>query len=72
MGSELVNNHTMVRREVKIGARRPGQVEILDGLQPGDKVIAHGVTRVRPGEQVSITAIDDGSVPLRKLLERMP
>ncbi len=66
------NDHTVVRREVRIGSRRPGQVEILDGLRPGEKVIAHGATRVQPGEQVTIAAIDDGTVPLRELLERMP
>lgn len=66
------NDNIVVRREVRIGSRRPGQVEILEGLVPGEKVIAHGSTRVQPGEKVSIAAVDDGSVPLRELLERMP
>ncbi len=65
-------DNTVVRREVRIGARRAGQVEILDGLRPGDKVISHGATRVRPGDKVSIAGIDDGTVSLRELLERMP
>jgi membrane fusion protein, multidrug efflux system len=66
------NDNTVVRREVTIGSRRAGQVEILDGLRPGEKVIAHGATRVSPGEKVSIAAVDDGTMPLRQLLERMP
>lgn len=65
-------DNTVVRREVRIGARRAGQVEIHEGLRPGDKVISHGMTRVRPGDKVSIAAVDDGTVSLRELLERMP
>jgi membrane fusion protein, multidrug efflux system len=66
------NDNTVVRREVRIGSRRPGEVEILEGLTPGEKVITHGATRVQPGQKVEIAAVDDGSVPLRVLLERMP
>jgi membrane fusion protein (multidrug efflux system) len=66
------DNNTVVRREVRLGARSPGRAEILEGLQAGEKVITHGTTRVKPGDQVTITAVDDGSVPLRELLEKMP
>lgn len=65
-------NNTVVRREVRLGARRPGQAEILEGLRAGEKVITHGTTRVRPGDQVEISAVDDGSVSLRELLQKMP
>ena len=37
------------RREVKIGARRPGEVEIIDGLKAGEFVIIHGTLRARAG-----------------------
>jgi membrane fusion protein (multidrug efflux system) len=59
----------VVRREVSIGGRRPGEVEVIDGLQPGEQVITHGTLKVRPGEQVVIGAVDDGSRPLHELLE---
>jgi len=65
-------NNTVARREVRLGARRPGRAEILEGLQAGEKVITHGTTRVKPGDQVTIAAVDDGTVPLRELLEKMP
>ncbi len=35
------------RVEVKIGIRRPGRVEITDGLQPGDMVVTAGQQRVQ-------------------------
>ncbi len=57
-----------VRRQIEIGARRPGQVEIVSGLSLGDLVVTHGAIRVRPGQPVSITAIDDGETPLPALL----
>jgi membrane fusion protein, multidrug efflux system len=42
------------RREVTIGARVPGFVEIKTGLQEGDQVIIEGLLRVRPGIPVRI------------------
>lgn len=35
------------RVEVKVGIRRPGRVEIIDGLQPGDVVVTAGQQRVQ-------------------------
>lgn len=44
------------RREVIIGKRQPGQVEVLEGLQAGQRVITHGNFRTQPGQAVSIKA----------------
>lgn len=60
------------RREVTIGGRRPGQVEVLSGLQPGERVITHGGLKARPGETVTIKAVDDGSRGLAELLRGGP
>jgi hypothetical protein len=43
-------------------------VEVTDGLQPGELVITQGQIRVRPGQQVSIQAVDDGTRPLRDMV----
>lgn len=40
------------RREVRSGRRRPGEVEILDGLAEGERVIIEGTQKVRPGSVV--------------------
>ena len=37
------------RREVRIGARRPGSVEVLAGLSAGEQVIVEGTQKVRDG-----------------------
>lgn len=62
----------VVRREVQIGARRPGEVEVLKGLSAGEKVITHGTLKLRPGQQVTIGAVDDGAQSLREMLESKP
>ncbi len=66
---DQADGNRVVRREVTIGGRRPGEVEVVDGLQPGEQIITHGTLKVRPGEQVVIGAVDDGSRPLHELLE---
>jgi membrane fusion protein (multidrug efflux system) len=38
---------TTKRVEVKVGLRSPGKVEILEGLEPGDTVVATGQQRVQ-------------------------
>ncbi len=60
---------TVERRQVRAGARRPGEVEIVDGLTAGDKVITHGNDKVRPGQRVRIQAFDDGTKSLHEMLE---
>ena len=37
---------------VKIGARRPGWVEILEGLRAGDKVVVEGIVKLKPGARI--------------------
>jgi len=39
-------------RPVKVGLRIPNQIEILDGVQPGEKVVSEGLQKVRPGGPV--------------------
>lgn len=40
------------KREVRSGRRRPGEVEILDGLEEGERVITEGTQKVRSGSVV--------------------
>ncbi len=56
------------RRKILIGSRRPGEVEVLEGLTEGDLVITHGAMRVREGQAVTVRAVDEGGQPLRGLL----
>jgi len=54
------------KRLVTTGRRRPGQVEILSGLEPGEVVVAEGTQKARPGEAVEIVGrIDVTDSPVR-------
>lgn len=49
---------------VKIGARRPGWVEILDGVKAGDRVVVEGIVKLKPGAKI-VDAGQDAQVPRR-------
>lgn len=42
------------RREVVIGARIPGHVEILSGVKEGDSLVLEGTLKMRPGATVKV------------------
>jgi membrane fusion protein (multidrug efflux system) len=50
-----VEDERAVRTLVRIGARKRGVVEIIDGLAEGDQVIVGGVQKVRNGTRVRVT-----------------
>lgn len=47
-------NNKVSLREVQTGRRRPGEVEILAGLQEGEMVITEGTQKVRSGQVVEL------------------
>ena len=49
---KIVENNMLKKIEVKTGVREQGNIEILNGLIAGDKIIAEGLTKVRPGMKV--------------------
>jgi RND family efflux transporter MFP subunit len=46
------SDDTVTRRPVRLGEATGGQIEIKDGLQPGDRVAVAGVTQLRQGMKV--------------------
>ena len=49
---KIIENNILKKIEVKTGIRSQGNLEVLDGLIEGDKIIAEGLTKVRPGMKV--------------------
>ncbi len=47
-----VRDSRVERREVRLGRRRPGEVEITAGLQEGERVVVEGTQNVRDGMSV--------------------
>lgn len=51
----VVNGDGIIdKREVQLGRRRPGQVEVLKGLAEGDLVVAEGTQKATPGAPVTV------------------
>ena len=50
---QIVENNMIKKAEVELGVRSQGNIEVLNGLKEGDKVIAEGLTKVRPGMKVN-------------------
>lgn len=48
------DDNTVEEREIRRGVHMPGMVEVVDGLELGEKVITRGVNMVRAGQKVSI------------------
>lgn len=53
----VVQDSTVEEREVTLGIRSPGRVEVRSGLQPGEQVIVEGVQKVRPGVKVTLQEV---------------
>lgn len=50
----VVESDTAIRREIRTGERRPGEIEILGGIEEGELVVTHGTMRLRDGQAVKI------------------
>jgi membrane fusion protein (multidrug efflux system) len=56
------------KRRVRIGSRRPGEVEVLEGLNAGDLVITHGMEKARVGGAIRIKGRESEGSPVSVLL----
>lgn len=48
------NDNIAKQQQITIGRRKPGIVEVVDGLQPGVRVVTEGIVRLRDGVTVTI------------------
>jgi multidrug efflux system membrane fusion protein len=58
-----------VRTPVKTGARWDGKVAILDGLKPGEQIVAAGQVKVQNGAQVAVTGSPPPQPPANPTLQ---
>ena len=49
---KLIADNMIKKIEIETGIRNKGNLEILSGLNAGDKIIAEGLTKIRPGMKV--------------------
>ncbi len=48
-------------RSVEVGLRLPGRVEIMKGLDGGEKVVVEGLQKLRPGSRVTLAPPEAGA-----------
>ncbi|NIC07543.1 efflux RND transporter periplasmic adaptor subunit [Billgrantia bachuensis] len=63
------DDNRLVRRQVRVGERRTGQAEILEGLAGGELLVSHGLQRAHEGDRVRILGIADDDTSVREILE---
>ena len=56
----VVDEGRAEERQVSLGSRRPGQVEIVGGLEPGEQIVTQGVQRIRDGLPVRMAGAPTG------------
>jgi len=55
----VLNGDKVTETEVRIGERRPGFVQIVDGVEAGEKVVVEGTLRVRDQSSVNVLNADE-------------
>ena len=53
----VVNNDTSARREIEIGIARSDRVEVLSGVDAGEKMVVSGQHYLKDGERVKVAAV---------------
>ncbi len=52
----VINDENIVtEQEIEVGTHYPGKMEVIAGINEGDKVVVRGIHTVRNGEEVEIT-----------------
>ncbi|MBL8176051.1 MAG: efflux RND transporter periplasmic adaptor subunit [Bryobacterales bacterium] len=59
----VINQEVIEAREVKVGDRFEGAIEILDGLQEGEQVATGPLAKLDTGVQVRVIGRDEGDPP---------
>jgi membrane fusion protein, multidrug efflux system len=59
----VVRDGVVERRDVRLGKRRPGEVEIVEGLEKHERVIVEGTQNVREGSRVREETQDAAASP---------
>jgi membrane fusion protein (multidrug efflux system) len=55
----IYKNGIAISKKVESGIRTEDEVQIVNGLAPGDTVITSGIMQLRPRAKVKITSIDN-------------
>ena len=49
---KIIENNMIKKTEISTGVRDKGNLEVISGLSQGDKVVAEGLSKVRPNMKI--------------------
>ncbi|MEJ1996218.1 MAG: hypothetical protein P8X75_13610, partial [Limibacillus sp.] len=64
------DNSIPEKREVQLGTRKEGWVEVLEGLSVDERVITHGTIKARPGQPVEIITEEEGEQTIGEMIKK--
>lgn len=59
-----------VEKEIQLGARRSGEIEVLEGLNENDQVINHGTLKVKDGAEIKVQAVETAKQTIGEMLRQ--
>ena len=63
------DTYTAERRQINVGERKDGSIEVTKGLAIGEKIVTHGHLKLKDGSAVEVVAYDNGTERLESLLK---
>lgn len=54
---------TVKRQKIEIGSRKKGEVEVVSGLQKGERIISEGLMKAKPGKPIEVIAAEQKDIP---------
>lgn len=67
---ESANPPSVEKREIVMGARRPGEVEVIKNLSAGEKIVVQGTMMAQPGKPVNILAEQKKGESLQDVIKK--
>lgn len=64
------NKKIVSEKEIEIGTRRLGEIEVLSGLNENDQVVNHGTLKLQDGAEVVIKAVETQAMTIGEMLKQ--
>ncbi len=58
----------VVRRDIEVGSRREGDVEVVKGLEAGELVVTHGNDRLHEASRITLIGVEDDTTSVSDIL----
>ena len=58
------------QREITIGSRARGVIEVLSGLEEGEQVVAHGTVKVADNAPIAIKVVEKSDMTLQEMIKK--